>query len=58
LSTAGAVVDSGNFDWSSGRFDEYTTPDPSYHGLVYHEALGALAYIIKMRLTLLRDMGP
>jgi O-acetylhomoserine (thiol)-lyase len=57
-SIGGAVVDSGNFDWSSGRFEEYTTPDPSYHGLVYHEALGALAYILKMRLTLLRDMGP
>ncbi len=39
-SIGGAVVDSGNFDWSSGRFPEYTTPDPSYHGLVYHEALG------------------
>lgn len=57
-SIGGAVVDSGHFDWSSGRFDEYTTPDPSYHGLVYHEALGALAYILKMRITLLRDMGP
>jgi len=57
-SIGGAVVDSGKFDWSSGRFDEYTTPDPSYHGLVYHEALGPLAYILKMRLTLLRDMGP
>jgi O-acetylhomoserine (thiol)-lyase len=57
-SIGGAVVDSGNFDWSSGRFPEYTSPDPSYHGLVYHEALGSLAYILKMRLTLLRDMGP
>jgi O-acetylhomoserine (thiol)-lyase len=57
-SIGGAVVDSGKFDWSSGRFDEYTTPDPSYHGLVYHEALGPMAYILKMRLTLLRDMGP
>lgn len=57
-SIGGAVVDSGNFDWSSGRYPEYTTPDPSYHGLVYHEALGNLAYILKMRLTLLRDMGP
>ncbi|MDH3997980.1 MAG: O-acetylhomoserine aminocarboxypropyltransferase/cysteine synthase [Desulfuromonadales bacterium] len=57
-SIGGAVVDSGNFDWSSGRFEEFTTPDPSYHGLVYHEALGNLAYILKMRLTLLRDMGP
>ncbi|MBE0574986.1 MAG: O-acetylhomoserine aminocarboxypropyltransferase/cysteine synthase [Desulfuromonadales bacterium] len=57
-SIGGAVVDSGKFDWSSGRFEEYTTPDPSYHGLVYYEALGAMAYILKMRLTLLRDMGP
>jgi O-acetylhomoserine (thiol)-lyase len=57
-SIGGAVVDSGRFDWSSGRFPEYTTPDPSYHGLVYHEALGELAYILKMRITLLRDMGP
>lgn len=57
-SIGGAVVDSGNFDWSSGRFPEYTTPDPSYHGLIYHEALGNLAYILKMRLTLLRDLGP
>jgi O-acetylhomoserine (thiol)-lyase len=57
-SIGGAVVDSGKFDWSSGRFDEYTTPDPSYHGLVYYEVLGAMAYILKMRLTLLRDLGP
>jgi O-acetylhomoserine (thiol)-lyase len=57
-SIGGAVVDSGRFDWSSGRFPEFTTPDPSYHGLVYHEALGNLAYILKMRITLLRDLGP
>jgi len=57
-SIGGAVVDSGQFNWGNGRFSEFTTPDPSYHGLVYHEALGALAYILKMRLTLLRDMGP
>ncbi|ALC16781.1 O-acetylhomoserine sulfhydrylase [Desulfuromonas soudanensis] len=57
-SIGGAVVDAGTFDWSSGRFPEFTTPDPSYHGLEYHAALGNLAYILKMRLTLLRDMGP
>lgn len=57
-SIGGAVVDGGRFDWSNGRFPEYTTPDPSYHGLVYHTALGNLAYILKMRVTLLRDMGP
>ena len=57
-SIGGAVVDSGRFDWSSGRFEEFTTPDPSYHGLVYHDVLGAAAYILKMRITLLRDLGP
>ncbi|MHB8708278.1 MAG: O-acetylhomoserine aminocarboxypropyltransferase/cysteine synthase family protein [Desulfuromonadales bacterium] len=56
-SIGGAVVDGGKFDWSSGRFPEFTTPDPSYHGLLYHQALGPLAYILKMRVTLLRDMG-
>ncbi len=56
-SIGGAVVDSGKFNWANGRFTEFTTPDPSYHGLVYHEALGEMAYILKLRLTLLRDMG-
>ncbi len=56
-SIGGAVVDSGKFDWSNGRFDEFTSPDPSYHGMVFHEALGEMAYILKLRLTLLRDMG-
>jgi O-acetylhomoserine (thiol)-lyase len=53
----GAVVDSGNFDWSNGRFAEFTTPDASYHGLVYHRDLGRRAFIDKMRVTLLRDLG-
>lgn len=56
-SLGGAVVDSGAFNWSNGRFPEFTTPDPSYHGLVYHEALGARAFIDKMRVTILRDLG-
>lgn len=56
-SIGGAVVDSGRFNWGNGRFPEFTTPDPSYHGLVYHEALGARAFIDKMRVTLLRDLG-
>jgi O-acetylhomoserine (thiol)-lyase len=56
-SIGGAVVDSGGFNWSNGRFPEFTTPDPSYHGLIYHEALGARAFIDKMRVTLLRDLG-
>ncbi len=56
-SIGGAVVDGGKFPWDSGRFPEFTEPDPSYHGLKYWEALGNLSYILKMRVTLLRDMG-
>ena len=57
-SIGGVIVDSGKFDWAaSGRFPGFTEPDPSYHGLVYAEALGPLAYIIKARVQLLRDTG-
>jgi O-acetylhomoserine (thiol)-lyase len=56
-SIGGCVVDSGRFPWDNGKFPELTEPDPSYHGLKYWEALGNLSYILKMRLTLLRDMG-
>jgi O-acetylhomoserine (thiol)-lyase len=58
----GVVVDSGKFDWTSpkarARFPEFTAPDPSYHGLVYTEAFGPLAFIIKLRVQMLRDLGP
>jgi O-acetylhomoserine (thiol)-lyase len=54
----GVIVDSGNFDWTNGRFPELVEPDPSYHGLRFVEALGPLAYIIKARVQLLRDLGP
>ena len=58
----GVVVDAGRFNWSSPssreRFPEFTTPDPSYHGLVYTEAFEAAAFIIKLRVQLLRDLGP
>lgn len=54
----GVIVDSGKFDWTNGRFPSFTEPDPSYHGLRYVEALGSLAYIIKARVQLLRDIGP
>jgi len=56
-SIGGAVVDGGTFPWNNGKFSELAEPDPSYHGLNYWEALGNMAYILKMRLTLLRDMG-
>jgi len=58
-SIGGVIVDSGNFDWkASGRFPGITEPDPAYHGVVYSESFGNLAYIIKARVTLLRDIGP
>ncbi len=57
-SIGGVIVDGGKFDWAaSGRFSGLTQPDPSYNGLVYTEALGPLAYIIKARVQLLRDTG-
>ncbi|PLS02644.1 O-acetylhomoserine aminocarboxypropyltransferase/cysteine synthase family protein [Neobacillus cucumis] len=56
--TGGIIVDGGKFDWNSPKFPGFTTPDDSYHGLVYAEALGAIAYIIKARVQLLRDLGP
>jgi O-acetylhomoserine (thiol)-lyase len=54
----GAIVDGGRFDWrGSGRFAEFVEPDPSYHGVKYVDAFGPLAYIIKARVQLLRDVG-
>ena len=54
----GVIVDGGRFDWTaSGRFGCLTEPDPSYHGVVYTEAAGPLAYITKARVTLMRDTG-
>jgi O-acetylhomoserine (thiol)-lyase len=56
----GVVIDSGNFNWGehADKFPGLTTPDPSYHGLNYWDALGNLAYLIKVRVQLLRDLGP
>ncbi len=54
----GIIVDGGKFDWAaSGRFADFVDPDPSYHGLKYATAFGELAYIVKARVTLLRDLG-
>jgi O-acetylhomoserine (thiol)-lyase len=54
----GVIVDGGKFDWAaSGKFPGLTTPDPSYNGVVYTEAVGPIAYIIKARVQLLRDLG-
>jgi len=55
---AGIIVDSGNFDWAaSGKFPDFTEPDPSYHGLNYTESFGNQAFIAKARVQLLRDIG-
>lgn len=56
-SIGGVIVDAGNFDWNNGKFPGLSQPDPSYHGVVYTEAVGNLAYIIKARVQLLRDIG-
>ncbi len=57
LQMGGVIVDGGRFDWSAGKFPEFTQPDASYHGLVYTEAFGSAAYITKARVQLMRDMG-
>jgi O-acetylhomoserine (thiol)-lyase len=57
-SIGGIIVDSGKFDWADSKFTEFTQPDPSYHGTVFAETFGKLAYIAKARLSLLRDLGP
>lgn len=56
-SLGGAIIDGGNFDWSSGKFPEFTEPSPGYHGLILHQALGKFAFIAKVRIEGLRDLG-
>ena len=63
-SIGGVIVDSGNFDWSSGRFPSFTEPSPGYHGLVFADAFGPesphgnIAFVIRARVEGLRDLGP
>ncbi|XHH10259.1 MAG: O-acetylhomoserine aminocarboxypropyltransferase/cysteine synthase family protein [Candidatus Bathyarchaeia archaeon] len=63
-SIGGVIVDSGKFNWNNGKFPEFTEPDPSYHGVKYWETfgnfpeLGNVAFLIKARVQLLRDLGP
>lgn len=56
-SLGGVIIDAGKFDWSNGKFPEFTEPSEGYHGLVYHEALGNAAFIAKVRIEGLRDFG-
>jgi O-acetylhomoserine (thiol)-lyase len=58
VALGGVIVDSGNFDWAaSGKFPAFTTPDNSYHGVIYTENFGKAAYITKARVQLMRDIG-
>src|SRR5512136_351412 len=57
-SIGGVIVDGGTFNWGNGKFPRIAEPDPSYHGVNFWEALGNIAYIIKVRVQLLRDIGP
>ncbi len=57
VQVGGVIVDSGNFDWTSGKFPELVEPDESYHGISYVETYGKAAYIIKARMQLMRDFG-
>ncbi|MGB2129119.1 MAG: O-acetylhomoserine aminocarboxypropyltransferase/cysteine synthase family protein [Flavicella sp.] len=56
-SIGGAIIDAGTFDWTNGKFPEFTEPSAGYHGLVYSEALGAAAFTFKLILEGLRDFG-
>ena len=56
-SIGGVIIDAGTFNWGNGNFPEFTEPNPSYHGLNYHDALGNIAFIAKVRIEGLRDLG-
>jgi len=56
-SVGGVIVDGGTFDWTSGKYPEFTEPDKSYHGVIYPEKFGEAAYIIKARVQWIRDLG-
>ncbi|RQP08348.1 MAG: O-acetylhomoserine aminocarboxypropyltransferase/cysteine synthase [Chryseobacterium sp.] len=56
-SLGGAIIDAGKFDWNNGKFPEFSQPSPGYHGLVYNKAFGNAAFIAKIRIEGLRDLG-
>ena len=57
LCVGGVLVDSGKFDWTNGKFPEFTEPDESYHGTIYTKCFGNAAYIVKARVQIMRDIG-
>jgi len=54
----GVIVESGKFDWGNGRFPEFTTPSPGYHGVIFHETFGDFSYTMKARMEIMRTFGP
>ena len=54
----GAIVESGRFDWGNGKFPEFTTPSPGYHGVIFHETFGDFGYTMKARMEIMRTFGP
>jgi O-acetylhomoserine (thiol)-lyase len=54
----GVIVESGKFDWGNGRFPEFTTPSPGYHGVIFHETFGDFGYTMKARMEIMRTFGP
>src|SRR2546421_13038244 len=54
----GVIVESGKFDWGSGKFPEFTTPSPGYHGVIFHETFGDFGFTMKARMEIMRTFGP
>jgi len=54
----GAIVESGKFNWGNGKFPEFTTPSPGYHGVIFHETFGDFGYTMKARMEIMRTFGP
>jgi O-acetylhomoserine (thiol)-lyase len=54
----GAIVESGKFDWGNGKFPEFTSPSPGYHGVIFHETFGDFGYTMKARMEIMRTFGP
>ena len=57
IALGGSITDGGNFNWNNGKYPQLSTPDQTYHGLVYTETFGPAAYIVKARVQLMRDLG-
>jgi len=54
----GVIVESGKFDWSNGKFPEFTSPSPGYHGVIFHETFGDFGFTMKARMEIMRTFGP